>query len=616
MPTTLQTPDKLLAKQNSRSVQHSRSVTDLKQAQTTTADDSKLGGSENERERRKENKNKSKRRRSTLPWSGVTPGVRQTRLEDIACSRMADTWFSLHCDGISEPVYISEVVERAMNPSFKGFDLNIYGPTVSRQHQATFKFWAKTPNMEEYFLLLEMSVDLRSLQYIGKTLDNFHQPLPANCVIFHLADGVYASLTDVPSSDKGEQSGLRGRQPGSRDGEELTSSYDALMRLANLDDCIQDALATREKLEAQINQLLRSNHTNLATLDKTSQAEERLSAVKRSCAAERSRLRRFVRHRDDIVASLKARREAMAKSRQDRVDMEGRLVDAEASMKSSEDLLAKTTDDSMNQVRRICEDLISIYPIEAIRGKPLAFTILNIHLPNSNFTDINKDSVAAALGYTAHLVYLLSFYIAVPLPYPIHPYLSNSYINDPISVDLSQRTFPLYPINAHYRFEYGVFLLNKDIEYLMNRLGLRVLDIRHTLPNLKYLLYMLTSGTSELPARKAGGIRGLLSAASGVGAGISTPTLSRRQSEDSTVTVSSGPRTSHRGGVGGAATGAGVSASSSERLHTPSPPPHKLNGGISQGWQVGAKNGRAAATTMPTAAATAVNVFAGFGRVK
>ena len=44
----------------------------------------------------------------------------------------------------------------------------------------------------------------------------------------------------------------------------------------------------------------------------------------------------------------------------------------------------------------------------------------------------------------------------------------------------------------------------------MNKAGLRVLDIRHTLPNLKYLLYVLTAGSGELPVRKAGGVRGLL----------------------------------------------------------------------------------------------------------
>lgn len=50
------------------------------------------------------------------------------------------------------------------------------------------------------------------------------------------------------------------------------------------------------------------------------------------------------------------------------------------------------------------------------------------------------------------------------------------------------------------------------------------MDIRHTLPNIKYLLYICSAGNSELPARKAGGVRGLLS-------GRDTPIPSRRNSD-------------------------------------------------------------------------------------
>ena len=43
----------------------------------------------------------------------------------------------------------------------------------------------------------------------------------------------------------------------------------------------------------------------------------------------------------------------------------------------------------------------------------------------------------------------------------------------------------------------------------MSRQGLRMVDQRSTLPNLKYLLYVLTAGKGELPGRKVGGVRGL-----------------------------------------------------------------------------------------------------------
>lgn len=83
---------------------------------------------------------------------------------------MADTWFSIHCSNASEPIYVSEVIGKAMNPSFRFFDLNIYGPSVTRLEELTVKYWAKTENMGTYTLLVDLQVCLRSLQFIGKTV--------------------------------------------------------------------------------------------------------------------------------------------------------------------------------------------------------------------------------------------------------------------------------------------------------------------------------------------------------------------------------------------------------------------------------------------------------------
>ena len=110
------------------------------------------------------------RRRSTLNWSNATPGVRQKKLEDVTKDRLADTWFSIHCSDISEPIYVSEVVEKAMNPSFRFFDLNAYGPFVSRRDELTIKYWAKTESINEYILLIELQLHLRSLQFVGKSV--------------------------------------------------------------------------------------------------------------------------------------------------------------------------------------------------------------------------------------------------------------------------------------------------------------------------------------------------------------------------------------------------------------------------------------------------------------
>ncbi|KAJ5656186.1 hypothetical protein N7507_008136 [Penicillium longicatenatum] len=512
IPNALQSPSKILAQNESRPLHPSRSFTELNSRQNAQSH------AETKFDKREP------RRRSLLPWNDPNPRTRQVSLEDITKSRMADTWVSMHCDGVDEPVYISEVVNKATNPSFRSFDLNFCGPGVSRRDTLTLKLWAKTDKMAEYLLLVKLQLHLRSLQFLGKTIESFHHPLPANSILFHFTDGVYTNLTDLPSVEP--PLGGAG-QRATADGAALpTSSYDALMRLANLDECVQDALATREKLEVQIGDILKKNDDALATQSDAAKAQDRLASIRQAVAAERKQLRASAKRKADLIASIKSRKEAMEQGRIAQEKARSHLPDAQEKLVSSEQLLHQNSEDAKGQIRRIAEDLMVIYPIEPIPDKSLAFTIAGLPLPNSDFEDIDRDIVAAALGFTAHVVYLLSFYLSVVIPYPVSPNQSISLIQDHISADLPQRTFPLYPVSVHYRFEYGVFLLNKNIEFLLDKCGVRGLDIRHTLPNIKYLLYILTAGTPEIPARKAGGIRGLFGAKM-------TPNLSRRGSTES-----------------------------------------------------------------------------------
>ncbi|CAG8296279.1 unnamed protein product [Penicillium nalgiovense] len=511
IPNTLKTPSKIQSQTENHTLQPSRSFTDLKSHSS-------------QHDNVKEPAMRSSRRRSTLFWNDPNPRTRQVKLEDITSSRMADTFFSIHCDGLDEPVYISETVDRANNPSFRSFDLNLCGPYVSRMDELTLRLWTRTGEITEFILLVELQLHLRSLQFLGKTLESFHQPLPANSILFHFPDGVYSNLTDLPLVETSLQAA--GQKVAAVGTDLPSSSYDALMKLANLDECVQDALATREKLEAQISSILQQNERSLNVASEAAVAKEKLALTKQYVALERKRVRTAVRRKEELIASIKARKEAMEQGRIAQEKTRSHLPEAQERLVSSEQLLDRNEEDTKGQIRRIAEDLLTIYPIEPIPNKPLAFTIAGLALPNSTFEDIDREVVAAALGHTAHLVYLLSFYLSVPLPYPINANGSTSFIQDPISASLPQRTYPLYPVSVQYRFEYAVFLLNKDIEYILIKQGLRVLDIRHTLPNLKYLLYVLTSGNSVIPARKAGGVRALV-------AGRSTPNISRRGSMDS-----------------------------------------------------------------------------------
>ena len=287
------------------------------------------------------------------------------------------------------------------------------------------------------------------------------------------------------------------------------------MRLSNLDDCIQDALFTRERLTSQISHLLEEQKQSSDIISSSSQAEQRLVSANRSLATCRKQVTATQTRRSELEASLRARRDAISSGDTTQQKAQKDLDLAKSKVSTRVSLLQTTKSSISGQIRRICEDLLRIYPIEPIDHKPLSFTIRGLHLPNAAApsTSPNADpaATAAALGIVAHLTHLLSFYLSTALPYPPTPHGSTSTIFDPISTNMQShaaRTFPLYEKGAvTYRFEYGVFLLNSDIELLMSRQGSRMVDQRHTLPNLKYLLTVLTAGKGELPVRKKGTAR-------------------------------------------------------------------------------------------------------------
>lgn len=150
-----------------------------------------------------------------------------------------------------------------------------------------------------------------------------------------------------------------------------------------------------------------------------------------------------------------------------------------------------------------------IYPIDLIDGAQLLFGIVDIPLMNRDGNEDNHankekrngtkvdqsdDIVSSALGMVGQMVALISAYTDAPLHYPIATAGSRSVIQDGISVMSGPRAFPLYSKGVErYRYEYGHFLLNKDIEQLMNHAGITILDIRNTLPNLKNLIVTLTA---------------------------------------------------------------------------------------------------------------------------
>ncbi|POG82243.1 hypothetical protein GLOIN_2v1500235, partial [Rhizophagus irregularis DAOM 181602=DAOM 197198] len=276
-------------------------------------------------------------------------------------------------------------------------------------------------------------------------------------------------------------------------------TYDALMRLNNIDNCLIDMQRSRDDVISNIGQILEREKNKLVLKREKSSRLLHLSRYHAEIADQSKALEEDRRRIITLRENIRSRRVAMEEARERHQTGKEYLEESLKILERDRKTLSMTTSKICTCQKELVADLLNIFPIEPTHTDTFSFKILGVPLPNSVFTGCDDEQVATALGFTCHLINMLAYYLGVPLRFPMTPMSSRSSIRDPITASLGDsRQFPLYVKGAdRYRFEYAVFLLNKNIEQLMNSQGISVIDLRHTLPNLKYLILSLVSGQSS-----------------------------------------------------------------------------------------------------------------------
>ncbi|KAL0576378.1 hypothetical protein V5O48_005599 [Marasmius crinis-equi] len=301
----------------------------------------------------------------------------------------------------------------------------------------------------------------------------------------------------------------RGTRHHTEDNVAKTASWQDLFALASLQTCIVEEEASLASIVEGVDALI-TDHDISVLRREVSERESRITELKAnyitvSQSAQKIRddmrvRREQLKHRREMLILARKQEEEMM---QERGEIEEDVIDERARYDSLRTMFRPTR-------ATLISTLASIFPIELLSPPDLLYTILDVPLPIPlsatdpapplflpNHKDINEETVATALGYAALLLHLLATYLGKGLVYPITYIGSRSLIRDGISAMVGPRMFPLFSKGVDaYRYEYGVFLLNKDIELIMAEYDLRAMDIRHTLPNLKNLLLTLTDGAS------------------------------------------------------------------------------------------------------------------------
>lgn len=134
--------------------------------------------------------------------------------------------------------------------------------------------------------------------------------------------------------------------------------------------------------------------------------------------------------------------------------------------------------------KQLFSELFLLFPING--PAPDGHTITNVQLPSSEqLISVDDHQVEAALGFVCHVLIVVSKLIDVPLRFDLLFHGSQNWIVDKTHSELE--SYPLFHRNGkrdRSRFNYALFLLNRNVAQLRQHFQLPTTDLRFTLNNL------------------------------------------------------------------------------------------------------------------------------------
>ncbi|XP_070773532.1 UV radiation resistance-associated gene protein isoform X1 [Enoplosus armatus] len=399
-------------------------------------------------------------------------------------SPLLDTYFTLHLcigDRISRDFYKSEVIRDSLNPTWRSLDFGML-PDLLDTSVSCFVVRIWGGQEEQYQLLIEWKVNLDGLRYTGQQIRSRNP----NEIIFGLNDGYYAADFDHKDQSERKKNSLL-----QVDQSSVRNSYSvfSLLRLHTAQRAIKQTQVTVQKIGKEIEEKLRTTAACTERKKERECMQLRLAVLRSELQRQRKALGREIDLRQKERAQLQKKEEAFSAQHESLKEEKESLTKLQKECTAKREQFLKSNAQLTFRCRQLLSELSYIYPIDVANQSD--YVICGVKLPNSeDFQAKDDGSLAVALGYTSHLVLMISCFLQVPLRYPVIHKGSRSSIKDTITDRLTEkeREFPLYPRGERFHFEYGVYLLNKNIAQLRYQHGLTTPDLQQTLPNLKNFL--------------------------------------------------------------------------------------------------------------------------------
>ncbi|XP_006882925.1 PREDICTED: UV radiation resistance-associated gene protein [Elephantulus edwardii] len=395
--------------------------------------------------------------------------------------QLLDTYFTLHLcntEKTYKEFYRSEVIKNSLNPTWRSLDFGIMPDRLDTSVSSFLvRIWGGKENA--FQLLIEWKVCLDGLKYLGQQIHARNQ----NEIIFGLNDGYYGA----PFEHKGYSSVPKNILQ--VDQNCVRNSYDvfSLLRLHRAQCAIKQTQVTVQKIGKEIEEKLKLTSASNDLKKESECLQLKILVLRNELERQKKALGQEVAllHKQQIA--LQEKRSAFSTEHLKLQLQKESLNELRKECTAQRELFLKTNAQLTIRCKQLLSELSYIYPIDLNEHKD--YFVCGVKLPNSeDFQAKDDGSIAVALGYTAHLVSMISFFLQVPLRYPIIHKGSRSTIKDNINDKLTEkeREFPLYPKGGEkLQFDYGVYLLNKNIAQLRYQHGLGTPDLRQTLPNLK-----------------------------------------------------------------------------------------------------------------------------------
>ncbi|KAE9036148.1 hypothetical protein PR003_g7227 [Phytophthora rubi] len=317
--------------------------------------------------------------------------------------------------------------------------------------------------------VLSLSFGVRELEPLPVALTDLTN-LPLNTCLFEFSGHIYVHRTVLELlADTGVIAPKHSRRKGSAiplKDYSLHEGVDALEKILTTRQKITELTKTNAELKERIRNKLLHSQQRIAREQQRAALEERVRLARAQVAQKQETLKRLRtvvidEHKmlETDIHIPKALLSTMQMSmrykdeRQDILDRRCEVLRAAHKIRSQQAMLVK--------------QLGTVYPIEYVGAGE--YSIRGIRIANSDLTGggrTDEEMIATALGYIAHLVFMLSKYLQVNLRYRVVPYASRSFLRDEINDP--QGDYPLYKKGAERdRHEKAIRFLRRNVQQLL-----------------------------------------------------------------------------------------------------------------------------------------------------